>query len=249
MSDLDDLALQIRSRALPGSFSVIVSDIDGTITEDDRSLSLSAAKVIQEFSDKIPIVLASGNTLCFTRAIAKALRTNAPVIAENGGIVLEEHDGVPVINNSYLPEMREALAVLQEHFDFFVFDSYDRQTDIAFSKTFDIEKARHVISGFSNLSIVDAKYAAHLVGKNINKGTALKQIADMYGITPENIVVIGDSANDIEMFHAAGMSFVVANAPDYVKKEADIVLDEKFGDGFAQAVLALEKAGALKLKL
>ncbi|WNY26114.1 phosphoglycolate phosphatase [Methanolapillus millepedarum] len=248
MSDLDDLVLEIRSRALPGSFSVIVTDIDGTITEDDRSLSLSAAKTVQEYAGKIPIVLASGNTLCFTRAVAKVLRTNAPVIAENGGIVLEEYDGNPVVNDSYLPEMRKALSVLQEHFEFVVFDSYDRQTDIAFSKTFDVEKARHIISGFSELSIVDAKYAAHLVGKRINKGTALKQVADFYGISPENIVAIGDSANDIEMFHEAGLSFAVANAPDFVKKEADIVLSKKFGDGFSDAVLALDEAGVLKFR-
>ncbi|WNY27394.1 phosphoglycolate phosphatase [Methanolapillus ohkumae] len=253
MSEISKEYSELVTRLLPhreNPFLAIISDIDGTLTEDDRSLSPPAFQAVLDYAKKIPIILASGNTLCFTRTVSKVLRTNAPVIAENGGIVLPEYDGTPIVNDSFLPEMNQAIMVLKEHFEFEIFDSYDRKTDIAFSKTLDVEKARNLISGsgFSEISIVDAKYAIHLVGKKVNKGTALSQVAEILGISPKNFVAIGDSANDIEMFHEAGLSFAVGNAPDFVKKEADIVLEEKFGAGFAQALLSLDKAGALKLK-
>jgi Cof subfamily protein (haloacid dehalogenase superfamily) len=77
-----------------------------------------------------------------------------------------------------------------------------------------------------------------------SKGTALVWLARHYGITPEQVVAVGDWFNDVPMFEAAGRSFVMAQAPEDVKQTATDRLnaDSSTGGGIAEAAL---RAGLL----
>jgi len=229
-------------------FLGIVSDIDGTITHNDRSLSEYALRAAQSLSGRIPIVLASGNTLCFTRTISKVLGTRSPLIAENGGILLPSYDAVPIVVEPCMDELLSALSILKDHFELNVFDSRERVTDISFARTIDKDEILPFLSAFPNIDFVDAGYAYHLTDKNICKGSALQTVAEMMNLKAENFVAIGDSNNDIDLFQKAGFSFAVANANENVKREADVVLENEFGDGFAEAIDYLLKNDMLELR-
>jgi Cof subfamily protein (haloacid dehalogenase superfamily) len=77
-----------------------------------------------------------------------------------------------------------------------------------------------------------------------SKGTALKWLAKHHGITPAEVVAVGDWFNDVPMFEAAGRSFVMAQAPEDVKQTATDRLnaDSSTGGGIAEAAL---RAGLL----
>jgi hydroxymethylpyrimidine pyrophosphatase-like HAD family hydrolase len=50
-----------------------------------------------------------------------------------------------------------------------------------------------------------------------SKGAALRRLAKLRDLSPEEIVAIGDNWNDLEMLEFAGRAVVVANgAPDFV---------------------------------
>ncbi|MDY0267084.1 MAG: phosphoglycolate phosphatase [Methanimicrococcus sp.] len=229
-------------------FFGIVSDIDGTVTHDDRRLSAAALEAAHFLSGKVPIVLASGNTFCFTRTVSKLMGTRSPVIAENGGIILMSYDGAPIYIEPKMDEIHAALFHLKKHFDLTVFDSRERITDVAFAKTVDKEKILPLLSDFSNIHLVDAEFAYHLTDKNICKGDALCKTAKLMGLKPKDFVAVGDSDNDIDLFQTAGLSFAVANATSAVKKEADYVLKNKFGDGFSEMVEYLLSNDLLELE-
>jgi hydroxymethylpyrimidine pyrophosphatase-like HAD family hydrolase len=78
----------------------------------------------------------------------------------------------------------------------------------------------------------------------ITKATALRHIAEHYGVTLEETVAVGDWLNDVTMLEVAGRSFAMAQAPDEVKAAADEVLtaDVNRGGGIAEAA---ERAGLL----
>ncbi|MCM8767217.1 MAG: Cof-type HAD-IIB family hydrolase [Candidatus Omnitrophica bacterium] len=92
-----------------------------------------------------------------------------------------------------------------------------------------------------NLNIVktNPEYL-EFMNKGVNKGTALKVLADYYKIKREEIVAFGDGENDLEMLLYAGISVVPKNAKEKVKKFAKIVSDysnnqayiSKFLNGF-----------------
>ncbi|HMJ53708.1 MAG TPA: HAD family hydrolase [Polyangiaceae bacterium] len=77
-----------------------------------------------------------------------------------------------------------------------------------------------------------------------SKGTALVWLARHHGVSPEEVVAVGDWFNDIPMFAAAGRSFVMAQAPEDVKQAATDRLDadSSTGGGIAEAAL---RAGLL----
>lgn len=229
-------------------FFGIVSDIDGTVTHNDRRLSVEALKTAHLISGRIPLVLASGNTLCFTRAVSKMMGTRSPLIAENGGIILPSYDADPILIEPCMNELKTALSRLQDHFDLTVFDSRDRVTDISFAKTIDKVEILPYLSDFKNIHFVDAEYAYHLTDKNICKGDGLQRLAKIMKTKAENFIAVGDSDNDIDLFQAAGLSFAVANATAAVKKEADHVLKKGFGDGFAEMIEYLLRNDLIELE-
>jgi Cof subfamily protein (haloacid dehalogenase superfamily) len=67
----------------------------------------------------------------------------------------------------------------------------------------------------------------------INKGEALKILAEYLAIPLEDILVIGDSQNDVSMFEIAGMAVAMGNAPEEVKAAADLVAPSNDEDGVA----------------
>jgi Cof subfamily protein (haloacid dehalogenase superfamily) len=70
------------------------------------------------------------------------------------------------------------------------------------------------------------------------KGTALRWMAEHYGIPLSQTVCVGDWINDLTMFGVAGRSFAMGQAPDEVKRAATDVLEEthEVGGGIAKAV-------------
>lgn len=67
----------------------------------------------------------------------------------------------------------------------------------------------------------------------INKGEALKVVADYLNIPLKRVLVIGDSPNDLSMFRVAGTAVAMGNAPDEVKAAANLVAPSNDEGGVA----------------
>jgi len=53
-----------------------------------------------------------------------------------------------------------------------------------------------------------------------NKAIALRRVAAHYGVAMENVMAIGDAANDIPMLQAVGVGVAMDNAHPLVKRIA-----------------------------
>lgn len=69
-----------------------------------------------------------------------------------------------------------------------------------------------------------------------NKGTALAELARVYGIKREEIMAFGDSYNDLEMLEYAGMGVAMGNARPALKEIADYITKGNDEDGVAEAI-------------
>ncbi len=68
----------------------------------------------------------------------------------------------------------------------------------------------------------------------VNKGNAVKYVAeDLLGLKPEQVLVIGDSDNDIEMIQYAGLGVAMGNARTEIQALADWVAPTVDDDGVA----------------
>jgi hydroxymethylpyrimidine pyrophosphatase-like HAD family hydrolase len=72
-----------------------------------------------------------------------------------------------------------------------------------------------------------------------SKWTGILPLLNRYGISPEEVVAIGNGMNDAEMLEAAGLGIAMGNAPDEVKAKADWVTLDNDQQGAAVALKKL----------
>lgn len=70
----------------------------------------------------------------------------------------------------------------------------------------------------------------------VNKGTAIKIIADGLNIKMSEVMAFGDSLNDVPMLKVAGISFAVENGSLDAKKAAMKVCESNNDDGVAKTI-------------
>lgn len=211
----------------------IAADIDGTLTDANRVICPESIQAMRTV--KIPVILATGNTHCFTRTIAIALGTSFAFIAENGGVVSYADNDLEILAD--LSASESAYQTLSKYFQIRRHDSRYRLTDITLERDFDVEAASKLIKE-SNLPVelIDTAFAVHIKDKNVNKATGLYRIADRLGIGLQEFAAVGDSVSDIPMFKLAGFRASVGNADPQLKAISDYVAKENYGAGFAQIV-------------
>ncbi len=220
----------------------LVTDVDGTITDSRRRINTAAIECIRTLVDGgVDVVIASGNTVCLMDGLCKMIGTNGTIIGENGGVYRRYFDGTLQVAGDQTV-CRDALSILQAHFsakgtDLELYSPDYRFADVAFARNVDVDEARRVIRDHAfPVRVLDTGFAVHLQVLGVNKGTALRELADLMGISPAEIMAVGDSENDIEMIRAAGVGVAVANSTEMTRAAADFVSEEKYGDGFVEAV-------------
>ncbi|KAA9298987.1 MULTISPECIES: Cof-type HAD-IIB family hydrolase [Aerococcus] len=87
-------------------------------------------------------------------------------------------------------------------------------------------------SGTDNLEITQ---------RDATKGNALMAYAQSKGYQSDEILTIGDSHNDISMFHPVKYSYAMANASQLVKDQANYLAPSNKEDGVAQVIANLLK--------
>lgn len=83
--------------------------------------------------------------------------------------------------------------------------------------------------------IFETKYI-DVMKKGSSKANAIKILADYLCIDKEEIVVIGDGANDLSMFEVAGYKVAMENGNEELKKKADYITTDNNQDGVAKAL-------------
>ena len=72
--------------------------------------------------------------------------------------------------------------------------------------------------------------------KDCNKGNAVRDLANMFNISREEIISIGDQQNDFEMIKFAGLGVAMGNAIDEIKNVADYITDTNDNNGVAKVI-------------
>lgn len=72
-----------------------------------------------------------------------------------------------------------------------------------------------------------------------NKAQAVKILQQKYSLSKEQIACIGDDYNDLPMFKHSGLKFAPSNALEMIKKNADVVLSKRGGDGAVREMIEI----------
>ncbi|PKL66198.1 MAG: phosphoglycolate phosphatase [Methanobacteriales archaeon HGW-Methanobacteriales-1] len=220
------------------SIKAIALDIDGTITDHTRKVCISAIEAIRKAENAgIPVIIVTGNILCFTRAVSVFLGTSGGLVAENGGVILSQGHmdilgDIRKAENAY--DYLKNQAETGEKVERVPFSEM-RVSEIALFRNMPVNIIKDVLNG-QDVEIYDTKFALHLTDPMVNKGSSLEIVANEMGIKTKNILAAGDSENDIDFLKVAGHKVAVANADIELKEIADYVTKNSYGDGVTEAI-------------
>ena len=214
-------------------------DIDGTLTFKDRRLDLKAVGAVRKAEAAgVQVILATGNVLPFAEAAAIMLGTSGPIVAEDGGVVLDRKSGREHVLGDRVEAdrgielLRKELGPLKH-----TRSSSLRLTGLTLERTIEAGRAMEVFRrGGLDLVALDSGFAIHIKDPSVNKGNALRLVASLLDLSLAEVAAMGDAPNDVEMLEVAGLSFAPANACERAKRVSTHVTAGSYGEGVAEAV-------------
>lgn len=80
-----------------------------------------------------------------------------------------------------------------------------------------------------NLDLTDSSFSWHVLNRGQNKGFALRKLMEIHDLREDEILVVGDSKNDISMFIEGVNRATMRNGDSELKNLSDYVSSK--GDG------------------
>jgi sucrose-6F-phosphate phosphohydrolase len=207
---------------------LFVSDVDDTLLGDDAALAC-LSEALQAASHKLTVVYNSSRPCVSLRSTL----TNVPhiltpdyLVGAMGTEIQEGESGKPI--TGYTRRLsrgwrRDQINAIMEEMGF---RAHSSEYQTAFKASYDVPDAALYAQVLHRLEAarIDAK-VIYSGGKNLDiiprlagKRTAIEYLRQWLQISPERVVVAGDSGNDLEMFVSPYRGIVVANAAPELKK-------------------------------
>ncbi len=126
--------------------------------------------------------------------------------------------------------------------EFTEFDFYNLAADEDIVKVMLIDEPELLDNAIAQLpQAVQDKYSTarstpfffELMNKQSNKGKGMEALTAHLGLTPEQVICVGDADNDLEMIKYAGLGVAMANATDEIKAHANYITTSNDQDGVA----------------
>lgn len=139
------------------------------------------------------------------------------------GRLIYKKDTADAIKTKNIVETVKAINGDVEEIQFFFFNEKAAQS------------ARYIVKA-NNFTASFGRFYVEVYSKDTSKGIALRTLADILGISKNEIMSIGNGENDLTMFEESGTKIAVENAEPCLKAKADFVVASNNADGVAEAI-------------
>ena len=225
--------------------SVVVIDIDGTITDGKKHLSTEAVSAIRKLEDAgVPVVLATGNVRPVTYGLWRFLGLSAPMCCENGGVIWHPSWEEPMLRAT-AADAREAAQWLAGEIEGLdpngIATNRWRESEWCLFPDEPLEAVSAAMAAgpWPHLSVVRTGFAIHLMEPHLSKGEGLRVLFDRMGWSVEDALCVGDAPNDLPMFALLRWSVAVGGAFDAVSAAASVQSPHPHGATFPPLVDAI----------
>ncbi|MEH6995528.1 Cof-type HAD-IIB family hydrolase, partial [Neobacillus drentensis] len=237
-------------------------DIDGTILNSQEQLDSKLIETIKEIQQKgILVGLATGRSFDGAKRYGEMLGCSI-YVTYNGGYALIDEE---IIHDQKIPSSlayqlcceTEKLGGAYIHFSYRTSRSNRQPQGIEYllpaaevSNLQDTDQEAHRLVLYLDQhqrSMLQEKITGAAgfdegdrleVFPTASKWSGILPVINQLGISPDEVVTIGNGTNDIDMLRAAGLGIAMGNAPESVKESADFVTEDNDHDG---VILALNK--------
>lgn len=252
-----------RKADFHADIKMVVTDLDGTLLKDDKSISHHTQTVVDQLRNKgIIFVVATARPI---RAVKKFLPQVSydAAIFHNGAVIMDqeillEHFGITnprkIICNILKNNPYSKIAVESNDVMYSNFHAEEIWPGIEYIKTYDFQELEHLNAekiiveahSIEEMKTIEKYIPDHLYillsenriatihNKQSSKINGIKTLAKRYGIALSQVVAFGDDYNDIDMLQSCGIGVAVKNALPEAKKAADEITESNEQDGVAR---------------
>jgi HAD superfamily hydrolase (TIGR01484 family) len=210
-------------------YLALAVDYDGTLAKDGRVDASTIAALERVAASGRKLILVTGRELPDLLEIFPRVELFDRVIAENGALL-------------YRPAAKETETLAQPPSTTFVQELQRRgveplsvgRTIVATLET-NAKILLEVIQSLGlELQVIFNKNAAMVLPSNVNKASGLLIALEEIGLSPHNVVAVGDGENDHALLQLAEYSAAVANAVPSLHEQADRALGSTHGAGVVE---------------
>jgi hydroxymethylpyrimidine pyrophosphatase-like HAD family hydrolase len=227
-------------------YHILATDYDGTIAHNG-AVPDDVVEALERFiGSGRKLVMVTGRELPDLMRVFPHLELFELVVAENGAVL-------------HTPKTRENTALADRPPPEFVDDLRKRGVGpISVGESIVATWEPHSTTVLETIrdhglepQVIFNKGAVMILPAGVNKATGLKAALERLGISPHNVVGVGDAENDHSFLRLCEAAAAVANALPSVKEEADFVAVGDHGAGVVElidALLADDLAGRRKVE-
>ncbi len=212
-------------------YLVLATDYDGTVATHGTILPETVKSLERCLDSGRKLVMVTGRELPDLQRVCPHLSLFEWVVAENGGLL-------------YRPATREERPLAKAPREDFVLRLRERGVaPLSVGKVIVATWEPHentVLQTIRDLGlemqVIFNKGAVMILPTGINKATGLAAALAEMGISPHNVVGVGDAENDNALLGACEVGVAVANATPQLKDRADYVTTADHGAGVAELI-------------
>ena len=212
----------------------IATDIDATLTDEQRRISLTAVEELRKAeADGRAVILVSGNVLPLCLSLTIYLGLSGPIVAENGGVVFWRKDQrLELLNHKREPERGFEHLGARMPLKRVVTDRWRETEVVVEEKGVELSQVQTLLKeGGFDLRASSTRYGIHIMEASHSKLRGLRLACSWLGIGTDDVLAMGDSESDTEFLEGCGYSGVPANGTSGVRAIAGYVAGASFGEG------------------
>ena len=250
------------------SAQLIFSDLDGTLINDDLKVTAATRDAIRrQIINGNIFVPASARLPKGMMTVVNQILKVCPFIAYNGALALDETGKVLISRFFNAKEAAEICRYVDEQDNDAAWNIYSGYVwycseeksprvkneerivegvhkGLIMGDSADLDRMQEELTAkYPDLTFVrSAENLLEIVLKGVSKASAVKIVAQEYGVDLQNCIAFGDNYNDEDMLEEVGYPFLMGNAPAELKQKfapAQITADNNH-DGVAKALAKIE---------
>jgi len=223
----------------------VVTDIDGTITDNLGRLDLDAVRLMRELEDRgISVGLVSGRPFPMVLMLGEYIGLSGPLIAENGGAIrfrgANEVLGSRTIATDATRQLQERLPIRM------TWDDEWRVSDCAIEPSVTVADILGTLQELPiDVEVQASSIMIHIAKKAVTKGTAMEHWLANAGESRDGVLVAGDSDTDEGMFQAFSTSIAPSNSTAPILRLASYRASAGYAAGFCEGLKHFRELGLL----
>lgn len=211
-------------------FKALACDYDGTLAFEDRIGPAVREALERARKAGLQLILVTGRTFFELTRVCDCLELFDAVVAENGAVLY--YPGSAMIRDQGPPVPDRLLAELDRRGIY-----YQVGRVIVGTGRGDEGAVKEALAAAGvTRDLIYNRAALMLLPAGVSKGSGVQQALRLMGLSPHDVLAVGDAENDLPLFDACGFSGCPGDSLPAVRERVDWVFPGAHGDGIAAAI-------------